>query len=304
MNRWPFGVRHHFLVQVISVSEVCVVHLVRKKNGLVPFRNFLESYLKNPAGIKHDLLILYKGFNRKASISPYEELLKDIPHSFLRVADFGFDLRSYFVAAKKHDSKYFCFLNSFSIILDEGWLLKLYRHISQPGVGMVGATGSWESIGPSCVRRIQNPTYKQLVSFLFHRSLEIYFRLYFDRFPNYHLRTNGFMISRDILVRIHRGVMVRKMHAHRLESGINSITKQVERMGLKALVVGKDGKGYERQEWDVSNTFRVEGQNNLLISDNQTRAYSAAEPQWQQKCEFFSWGKMAIESKPKTDNNR
>ena len=105
------------------MSDICVVHLVRKKNGMEPFRLFLESYLKYPAGVDHDLLILYKGFYRKADISPFEELLKDVPHSFLMVADFGFDLRPYFVAAEKHDSKYFCFLNSFSVVLDKDWLL-------------------------------------------------------------------------------------------------------------------------------------------------------------------------------------
>ncbi|MGB8517953.1 MAG: hypothetical protein WCD45_08695, partial [Gallionella sp.] len=132
----------------ISVPNICVVHLVRKKNGILPFRNFLDSYLKNPAGVEHDLLILYKGFSRKGDIDPYEKLLKNVPHSCLMVADFGFDLRPYFVAAKKHNSEYFCFLNSFSVILDKDWLLKVYRHINQPGVGLAGATASWGSIRP------------------------------------------------------------------------------------------------------------------------------------------------------------
>lgn len=93
-------------------------HLVRKKSGMEPFRRFFEPYLENLAGIDHDLLILYKGFHRKSDIVPYEELLENVPHSFLMVADFGFDLRPYFIAAERHNSKLFCFLNSFSIILD------------------------------------------------------------------------------------------------------------------------------------------------------------------------------------------
>jgi len=130
-------------VEIYSVPDICVVHLVRRKNGIEPFRSFLESYLGNSAGIDHELLILYKGFSWKADIDPYEELLRDVAHSSLRVADFGLDLRSYFIAAEKCSSKYCCFLNSFSIILDKDWLMKLHQHIRQPGVGLVGATGSW-----------------------------------------------------------------------------------------------------------------------------------------------------------------
>lgn len=273
------------------MSDICVVHLVRKKNGMEPFRRFLASYLVNPAGIGHDLLILYKGFYRKADIAPYEELLKDIPHSFLTVADFGFDLRPYFVAAKKHDSKYFCFFNSFSIILDKDWLLKFYRHINQPGVGLVGATGSWGSIRPGQAERPELPWYKRLA----RKWLGSCFGIYFDAFRNYHLRTNSFMIARDNMLKIRHGMILTKMHAWILESGKNSITKQIERMGLKPVIVGKDGNGYDKHEWDVSNTFWRGTQGNLLISDNQTRKYDTATLEWKQKWERFAWGKLLNE---------
>lgn len=272
-----------------NVSDICVAHLIRKKNGLEPFRNFLDSYLKHPAGIDHDLLIVYKGFYRRAEMATYEELLKEIPHSCLRVADFGFDLRPYFIAAKKHHSKYFCFLNSFSIILDKDWLLKLYRQISQPGVGLAGATGSWGSIRPGREAKHELPWYKKLA----RKWLGTYFGIYFERFPNYHIRTNGFMITRDNMLKIRRGIILTKMHAWILESGKSSITRQIERLGLRPVVVGKDGKGYDKHEWDVSNTFRRGTQNNLLISDNQTRKFDAASPEWRRNGEIFAWGKLA-----------
>ena len=83
------------------MSEICVVHLVRRKNGIEPFRRFLKSYLGNSAGVDHELLILYKGFSSEADTNPYEELLRNVTHSFIRIADFGFDLRSYFIAAER-----------------------------------------------------------------------------------------------------------------------------------------------------------------------------------------------------------
>jgi hypothetical protein len=284
------------------MSDICVVHLVRKKNGIKPFRDFIESYLNNPAGVDHDLMILYKGFYRITDIAPYEKLLKDISHSYLRVADLGFDLRPYFIAAKKHDSKYFCFLNSFSVILDKGWLLKLYRYISQPGVGLVGASGSWGCIRPSQANKKASAN-KQLVRFLNVKWLGIYLGKYFDPFPNYHIRTNGFMIARDNMLKIRHGIILTKMQAWMLESGKNSITKQIEWMGLRPVVVGKDSKGYEKREWDVSNTFWRGSQDNLLIADNQTKKFETASTEWRRESELFAWGRLVNEPRDNIVNS-
>ena len=81
-----------------------------------------------------------------------------------------------------------------------------------------------------------------------------------------------------------------------LESGKYGITKQIEKMGLRPMVVGKDGKGYEKSEWDISNTFWRGAQENLLISDNQTRKYDKEGSDRKQKCEFFAWGNSAMKS--------
>lgn len=276
------------------MSDICVVHLVRKKNGIEPFRNFLDSYLSHPAGIEHELLILFKGFSGRADIGRFEKLLKNVSHTFLILSDFGFDLRPYFVAAEKSDCKYLCFLNSFSLIQDDGWLLKLYCHITKPGVGLVGATGSWGSICPGRLTTKKTlPLWKKLLRPLVWRAIRGYFRLYFDPFPNSHIRTNGFMVSCDTMRKIRCGLLLTKMQAYRLESGKNSITRQVERMGLRAIVVGKDGVGYDKNEWDISNTFWRQAQTNLLISDNQTRKYDAEDGEHQSSWESFAWGRAA-----------
>src|SRR5665213_1673531 len=46
-----------------GVSAPCVVHLVRAANGIEPFRAFLESYVRHPAGLQHELVLLFKGFS-------------------------------------------------------------------------------------------------------------------------------------------------------------------------------------------------------------------------------------------------
>ncbi len=274
------------------MSDICVVHLVRKKNGLEPFRHFLSSYLEHPAGIDHDLVILYKGFDRhEMDIVPYEKLLDNVPHSFLIFKDAGFDLEPYFASAEKIKNPYLFFLNSFSVILDHDWLLKFYQNIRTSDVGLVGATGSWGSICPGRFTTKQNiPLWKKMIRPLIWRMVRYYFGLYFDCFPNYHIRTNGFMISREIMLKIRWSRVLTKMHAYRLESGKNSITKQVEQMGLRCLIVGKNGIGYDKQEWNISNTFWSGAQENLLIADNQTKKYASDDLDGRAKWEKFAWG--------------
>ena len=277
-----------------SVADICVVHLVRKKNGIEPFRQFLMSYLIHRAGIEHDLLIIYKGFYRKTDTAPYERLLKDVPHSHMQVADFGFDLRAYFLAAEKCNYKYFCFLNSFSNILDHEWLLKLYRHITQPDVGMAGATGCWGSliIGRVSTKK-NNPLWKKIIRKLVWRIIRAYQSRYFDAFPNPYLRTNAFMMSRSNMLKIKKGIILTKLYTHRLESGKQGFTRQVIKMGLKPIVVGRNGIGYEAKDWQSANIFWHGNQVNLLISDNKTMTYNDNDLEFKSILETYAWGSAA-----------
>ena len=275
------------------MPDICVVHLVRRKNGTEPFRIFLESYLNHQAGIEHTLLIIYKGFSGKSDIAAYENLLAGIPHTCLFLSDIGFDLRPYFIAAKKSESKYLCYLNSFSVILDDNWLLKLYTHIQKSGVGIAGATGSWGSIRPDIyIKKKDIPIWKKILRPLVWRLAGIYFSRYFHNFPNAHIRTNGFMVARDNMIKIKYRLLLFKMHAYFLESGKISITRQIQGFGLSAIVVGKDGIGYDINDWQQSNTFWTQTQSNLLISDNQTRKFNLADSQTRSFLECFAWGKV------------
>jgi hypothetical protein len=178
--------------------------------------------------------------------------------------------------------------------LDDNWLLKLYTHIEKPGVGLVGATGSWGSICPGPYTKMKNiPIWKKLIRPLAWRLAGIYFSHYFHRFPNAHLRTNGFMVYRDTMVKVKFVSLLFKIHAYRLESGKTSITNQIKKMGLNVVVVGKDGLGFEEKEWHASNTFWSQTQSNLLIADNQTRKFETADSQTRSFLENFAWGSAA-----------
>jgi hypothetical protein len=275
------------------MADICVVHLVRAKNGIQPFRNFLESYLKYDSGADHDLLIIFKGFIGTNGTGQYTQLLKEISFKAIHMHDFGFDIRSFFLAVNKINKKYFCFLNSFSTIRGREWLSKLNRNLTQNGIGLVGATGSYESHYSNFLIEQKSIGFAktQLARRLVHFFAKMKYEYYFDPFPNYHIRTNGFMISQDVMRKIRHGIILSKMDAHRFESGKRSLTKQVLQMNLGVRVIGKNGEDYRMEDWCRSDTFRQGDQNNLLIADNQTNAYLDAGADLKRKLSGYAWGK-------------
>ena len=109
--------------------NICVVHLIRETNGIYPFKKFLNSYLKNKAGIDHNLLLIFKSDEKNPKIENYKNLVKGIPHQFLIIRDTDFDLGAYYLTTLRTNYKYYCFLNSFSQIRTDEWLLKMYKNL-------------------------------------------------------------------------------------------------------------------------------------------------------------------------------
>ena len=274
-------------------TNIGVVHLIRAQNGIEPFKTFLKSYINNPGGIRHELILIFKGFSSGIEASEYKSLLADLNYSSMFIEDRGFDIGSYFIAANVFNYKYYCFLNSHSIILDKDWLTKLYHHAAQDHVGLVGATASYESLYSDHVNvhRFTSsgaPLYRRIIrNSYFNRLRHLY---YYPPFPNYHIRTNAFMIKNKILSRIKHKTMGSKIDTSRFENGKNSITRQILKMKLDALVVGKDGKAYKKEDWRKSNTFWHNNQENLLISDNQTDKYLKANNDEKMYLSRLAWG--------------
>jgi len=287
-----------------NMAEIGVVHLVRRKNGIAPFERFLASYREHPAGVTHDLVVVFKGFPFGRGMEAYDRLLEGVPHRRMRVADYGFDFRPYFKAAKTFEYRYFCFLNSFSRILHADWLAKLFRWIAAAGVGLVGASGSYESLAGNYAERVKMLSELGLLAGLRWRLAHLLGdpdprvvsrraaawaadilaltnpERRFPSFPNFHIRTNAFMVARQPLLQVSSGPMLIKLSAYALESGQRSLTRQIMRLGLRPLVVARTGESFEKEQWHLSNTFRQSLQEDLLIADNQTDNYvvaSAAE---------------------------
>jgi hypothetical protein len=278
-----------------EMPELCVTHLVWKPLGLDVFAAFLESYRARSAGIEHQLVVLFKGFTSDGELAPFNDLLDGTPHESLRVDDRGFDIKPYFTAARKLPHKYHCFLNSYSRIVGVDWLAKLHAQLAQQGVGLVGATGSHESPLDGHRRHIATARYPRTVRGLRakFRDRRLTRRLEdaFEPFPNPHIRTNGFMIERATMLSLSFEGEREKMDSLRFESGRRGMTRQVLGRGLEALVVGRDGAGYKREQWPASRTFRSGEQENLLIADNRTDQYAEADAAFRAFLRDLAWGR-------------
>ena len=95
----------------------------------------------------------------------------------------------------------------------------------------------------------------------------------------------------EIMLRIKFKPLKNKFMAYAAESGWNSITKQVLSMGFDVIVIDRWGGNYNIEQWPDSKTFWIENQQNLLISDNQTRLYENAGEEEKGKLVYLAWGK-------------
>lgn len=278
------------------MRKICVVHLVWIPLGLAQFAEFIASYREHEAGVEHDLLIIFKELERDDQLAVYEELLAGINYKTLFLGSEGFDILPYFIAAKKFDYQYFCFLNSYSVILAAGWLRVMFAHLQARGVGLVGATGSYESYYSNLSKsrpRIGVKTFSDDVRLYRNwRHMLIEARERFEPFPNAHLRTNAFMIARELMLGVNFKGEADKMESLKFESGKEGLTRQVRALGLQALVVGRDGAAYAVDEWPHSHTFRSGGQRNLLVADNRTRQYAEADAATKNFLEQCAWGNL------------
>ena len=291
---------------MVNASEICVAHLVRRANGIEAFRAFLDSYERNPAGVQHDLLLIFKGFCNAKDFKSYDALLDGIVHKRTFVRDFGYDVRPYVKVAREQPYPYFIFVNSFSRILVPGWLEMLYRHIRRPGIGIVGSTASYQSLATDhhAFRRMRRPGLPPFVQPVMplYRSVRYWLAIRgrFPEFPNWHVRTNGFLIAREVMNSLRLEKYLRKWDAYRFESSRHGMTHQILAAGRQALVVGADGHGYAPGDWPDARTFWISRQENLLISDNRTRAYEDGSPAVREQLAFRAWRRYP-DGRPRND---
>lgn len=260
-----------------------VVHLIRASNDRAPFTAFLASNRGHSSGVAHELVLLMKGFSSREAAAPLLSMVHDLEPKTIFIPDRGFDLSAYGAAARLLDHERLCFLNSYSVVLADEWLAHLVRALDDRRVGLVGAGGSWESQAEW--RRGRMHRWPQQLAGL-RRARRDY-----PRFPNPHIRTNAFMIERVALLEMDLERASDKRTTYLLESGRRSITRRIQGQGLRAVVVARDGRSYDVEDWPASHTFRSGDQENLLVADNQTAHYEAASARGRRRLSRDTWGR-------------
>ena len=130
------------------------------------------------------------------------------------------------------------------------------------------------------------------------RELRREYAASFEPFPARHVRTNAFMLRRELMLGLRLPPILSKHDAHRFESGREGLTSQVLGAGLRALVVGRDGRAYEPEQWHLSETLWQGEQRNLLVADNQTNDYARGTAPRRVFLSRVAWGDEARPSLP------
>lgn len=256
-------------------SEIAIVHLVWAPLGQEMLEGFLRAYREMPPGIPHRLAVILNGFHgsHARGLADAQRILADVEHQVVLPPRPIPDLAAYLLAAQQVEAERLCFLNSYSRPLVPDWLAMLDAPFTDPSVGMVGASCSFESAFSAAPRWL--------------RPLR---RRDFPPFPNPHLRSNAFVLDRELMLGLRWEVSRSKAVAWALESGRRSISNQVWKRGMKVLVVGRDGVAYPPERWRESETFRRGEQRNLLVADNRTEQYANADPKFKRRLERMAWG--------------
>ncbi len=267
-----------------------LVHLVWAPLGPEPLRQFLRSHRANPPGAAHELVIVLNGASPpEAGDGATERLLAElagIEHRLIVLERPVLDLAAYAEAARLLEHERLCLLNSYSRVRVGGWLGLLAAALDRPGVGLAGATGSWESQA-EWVRGPMRWWPLQLLRLPGARRD-------YPRFPNPHIRTTAFILDRALLLELGLDGAIDKHAAYMLESGRRSITRRVQEKGLSVVVVGGDGRAYGVPDWPAARSYRSGGQENLLVADNRTHDWELARPRLQRRLSRDAWGADAI----------
>ena len=256
----------------MPADVIALFYLARGADAdhLASIRRFIKAYRSQPAGVAHELVVIFKGFASEDALDEARAAMAGVAFQEVHTGDETFDLGAYADAVLRMSCERAAFLNTGSEPIASNWLGKLNAALSLPGMGLVGASGSFQ-VGP----------------------------VGGAAFPNIHVRTNAFMMRTPLARRtLGRLTIKSKVDAYQAEHGADSLTRQVVSCGLTAAIVGANGRAYAPEWWRGSRTFRQGDQANLLVADNQTRDWDAMTWPARQNIYGGTWGAVSIPGTP------
>jgi len=283
--------------------NITVLYLSYIPYGKNHLKAFIDSYQKYNSGAPHNLTILFNGFSSESEANEFIVLInKSRLICNILFTKEKLDITSYFDAASKLNSEYVLFLNTYSVLLTENWCKIYLENILKTNVGVVGSTGALGDFSHD------DDYYLRLKNFLkFKFSIVDIKKMVYYRFNYYpkvspHIRTNAFMIKRELFLSLKykkirpfylnyfKALNKSKLTSLCFEHGNFCLTNQLLSKGLKPIIVGKNGIGYELNQWKDSNSFWINKQENLIVSDNQTKKFDNADLENQKFMTYSAWG--------------
>jgi len=254
-----------YIFLMLSNKIVCYLFTAfDKREKLI---SFIRHYRKNKPGLNHKLVICYKLLDTKEIIKT-RKYLKNINYiEFIDpIKKNDWDFGSYKRVSKLFYDKEILFLNSHSYPICKDWLKKLFLFKKKDTV--IAPTASYESLVDSI--KLKNKFHK-IIRYLVRKYR---FKINFDEFPNPHIRTSSFLINSKLFYNFIKSKPLRnKEDTLKIESGKNSLTKNLKNKGIKIYVVNSDGKKFDEKNWKFSETYCFLNQNKSIISDKHSRKY-------------------------------
>ena len=271
---------------MIVHNKVLVCYLFTKFDRNDDLSKFIDNYKFFSSGFNHKLIICLKLLdndrvnyvndyliNRKIKFELFNDTSQNNDY------DFG----SYSRVAEKYKDYLIFFLNASSRPVINGWLKLVITNYTTNTI--IGTTASYESHASNM--KLKKP-YK-IISFFFKKIKNT---LYFNSFPNPHLRTTGFLINAKDYISYYQNKSCKsKFDAWKIESGKSSLTNFFLDLNFNILLVNSEGKSFKPNDWHASNTYCFKETSKLLISDNHTRKYQNMSNKEKENIVKIVWGK-------------
>ena len=275
-------------------ENLTVIFLLRNdRNALSNLENFLTSINKYDAGVNHEMVYIFKNFNNREldRIQKDYEITED---QSIELSDSYYDIGSYYLATKHVKKGLVFFLNSYSRPQADNWLKFFVEAYSNNSSYLVGATGSYESLGFNMpYLKDFNPisVMKWGIKYFYRLLISIKNYSKFISYPNPHIRSNSFLTTSNIFLEYIEkvGIPITKKDCHQIESGLSSFTNFVKQRNLNPGIVDSLGKFYCLDSMHLSSVYRRSDQKHLIVKDNRTDNFENADKEEKISLCWDSW---------------
>ena len=230
-------------------------------------KNFLYNFKRFNPGYPYELVICFKKLNRGEKEKRLK-LIKDMKVEIFfdenEKNDHEWGTLKRLCKLKKN--RLIFWMNDYGSPEKKNWLKIIMKHYKENR--FLGTSGS-------CSSHYSNSFYRHHQDNYFNTLFKIiYFFFTVPKFPNRHIRTNGFLIkSKDFLEFIKDKFVDSKLKSFLIESGYNSLTNFFLKKNYNIFIIDRTGKKFSLNKMRDSQTFAYSNQDKFLISDNHIRKY-------------------------------